>query len=79
MTVPATPGVENPLGVPCRYCGSDDTWVYLSLEARPPGTYSLSGAQDKVAASPWPYARCGGCGHVSRGTRVAVVRHTGTP
>lgn len=65
--LPAGLGERTPLGAPCRYCGSADTWVELRLVPKPVGSYSISGAQDKVVASEWPHAVCGGCGHVSVG------------
>lgn len=56
-----------PLGAPCRYCGSQETWVEHRFEADPQGGASLAGVQEKVTARTWPYAVCDGCGHVSRG------------
>ena len=58
---------RHPLGAPCKYCGSIDTWVEMRLEARRIGDFSLSGHQVKFSAGEWPYAVCGGCGHKSRG------------
>jgi hypothetical protein len=78
MTEP-TPTAENdaperkPLGAPCRYCGSGDTWVEWRLEAKPLGSFSLAGAQMKFSANRWPYAVCDGCGHVSRGEPTTVI------
>lgn len=60
---------RQPLGVPCRYCGSADTWIEMRLETKPPGTFSLAGVGMKLTATTWPYAVCDGCGHVSRGQR----------
>ena len=39
----------------------------MRLETKPPGTHSLAGVGTKLAATEWPYAVCGGCGHTSRG------------
>lgn len=72
-TAPAIPrdGLpeREPLGAPCRYCDSADTWVEWRFDAVPVGTYSLAGVGTKVLATRWPYAVCDGCGHVSRGSR----------
>lgn len=68
--IPGTAGYVDekiPLGAECLYCGSADTWVEWRLLARPLGSYSLSGNQMKFSAAAWPYAVCGGCGHVSKG------------
>lgn len=63
-------GVVLPGGV-CRYCGHDEIVVEQRWEPLPePGRYALPGAATKVAARPWPYARCTGCGHVSRGQQA---------
>lgn len=64
------PAERQPLGAPCRYCGSDKTWVEWRLEANPVGTYSLAGVQMKFPVRRWPYAICDGCGHVSRGQQT---------
>jgi hypothetical protein len=41
--------------------------AYWKLEIKPPGTFSLAGNTMKASAYWWPYARCGACGHESRG------------
>ena len=58
---------RRPLGAPCKYCGSPETFIEDRLEVKPPGEFSLAGAQMKFPTHKWPYAVCGGCGHVSRG------------
>lgn len=58
---------RTPLGASCRYCDSNDTWIEMRLETKPPGTHSLAGVGTKLAATEWPYAVCDGCGHTSRG------------
>ena len=70
IDLPARPGERKPLGAPCRYCGSADTWVEIRLEGKPLGTFSLAGVQTKTTAGEWPYAVCDGCGHESRGQVV---------
>ena len=74
IALPETLGERTPLGAPCCYCGSADTWIELRPEAKPIGTFSLAGAHPKVSASTWPYAVCDGCGHVSRGQRIPPVQ-----
>ena len=54
-------------GALCKRCGSEDFRVVYKLEARPLGTFSLSGHQMKFSAQQWPYAVCQGCGATSRG------------
>lgn len=59
-------------GVPCTNCGETALRLeYRELfEAKPLGTWSLAGVQDKrsVVARPWPYCVCDACGAESRGT-----------
>lgn len=59
--------------VPCPNCHVRALEIFTKLEARPLGTWSLAGAQDKVSAIAWPYVRCvadrGGCGEEGRITR----------
>lgn len=60
--------------VPCARCGVHALELFLKLEARPLGTWSLAGAQLKTSATTWPYVRCdvgrGGCGAECRGRQV---------
>lgn len=70
--IPGTAGYLNkkiPLGenARCLYCGSFDVWLEWRILAKPIGTFSLAGGQMKFSAAGWPYAVCGGCGHVSKG------------
>lgn len=63
---------DNPLtGVPCRDCGQLTLRIEWrsKLVAKPTGSYSLAGAQPKVAAEekPWPWAVCDNCGDESEG------------
>lgn len=59
------PGVEYPVSENfCRYCESTDVVLLLKLEAV---EGSLAGVQLKTSARAWPYLRCRGCGHESRG------------
>lgn len=69
---------RKPLGAPCVYCTSADTWVEWRLEATPLGEFSLAGAQMKWPVKHWPYAVCDGCGHVSRG-KLEPVNRPGEP
>lgn len=62
---------REPLGLPCRHCGSADTWVEWRMEIVPFGTYSIAGATVKISAKTWPYAVCEGCGLISRGEPAA--------
>lgn len=59
---------------PCTRCGAYALEIFFVLEARPLGTWSLSGRTPKAVASPWPYMRCvadrGGCGAECRGHEV---------
>lgn len=55
------------LGVACRYCGSDRTYIEMRLESSPLGTFSLAGVAMKTTAHAWPWAVCDGCQHESRG------------
>ncbi|MFI0265608.1 hypothetical protein [Streptomyces luteogriseus] len=58
-------GVEYPVASNhCRYCQSTDLVLVVKLEAMPG---SLAGVQVKTSARKWPYLRCKGCGHESRG------------
>ena len=66
-TLPTKLGERTPLGAPCRHCGSHDTFIELRLDPKPPASYSLAGAQNKVAATAWPWAVCDGCGKTSKG------------
>lgn len=43
---------------PCPDCGHRTLEVQLRLRARPPGTWSLAGAQPKTSAVVWPYVVC---------------------
>lgn len=52
----------------CKFCGPEHTLrVEIRLEPAPIGSFSLAGAQTKVAATQWPYAVCESCGRSSRG------------
>jgi hypothetical protein len=60
------PGEEYPVeGNSCRHCGSGDLVLVVKLEAT---GGALAGMQMKVSAKAWPYLRCRGCKHESRGT-----------
>jgi hypothetical protein len=67
MDLPVTPerAAERLARVECPGCHGVGTLAleYL-LVAKPFGTYSLAGAQPKVAAYEWPYLVCAaeGCG-----------------
>lgn len=59
MTVRAEP---NPfVGIPCVKCGVPALRLEWRLQARPIGTFSLSGAQLKVSAHSHPYCVCDNC------------------
>lgn len=53
----------------CPACGVKALAIETRLEAKPTGTYSLAGAQTKVAAVEWPWLMCGSCGAEARGKR----------
>lgn len=58
-------GVEYPVsGNFCRYCNSTNLVFLLKLEAV---EGSLAGMQLKTSARSWPFLRCKGCGHESKG------------
>jgi hypothetical protein len=44
--------------VPCPRCGELTLRFTTRLEARPLGTWSLAGRQDKTSAVEWPYVVC---------------------
>jgi hypothetical protein len=55
----------------CRHCGHEGLVPHWrsKLVLKPPGTYSLAGAQLKASAHliPWPWVSCPRCGHNSEG------------
>lgn len=53
---------------PCPTCRNHSLELRMRLEARPLGTWSLSGRQPKTSAVEWPYAVCvtDGCGFETR-------------
>lgn len=59
---------EGPVPGTCARCNTDGTLrIEYRLEAKPLGTYSLAGAQMKVAATRWPWMVCDACGSTCRG------------
>lgn len=54
---------------PCPICDHKTLQIVMRIEAKPPGTFSLSGVQMKVSAAPWPYLMCTNCGAEARGRR----------
>jgi len=52
----------------CPGCGADTLQVEWRLTAAPLGSYSLAGAQDKIAAREVPWLVCGHCGIAAQGT-----------
>ncbi|MFJ2115332.1 hypothetical protein ACIOEX_26140 [Streptomyces sp. NPDC087850] len=48
----------------CKYCESTDLAFVVKLEAVPG---SLAGVQIKTSARAWPFLKCRGCNHESRG------------
>lgn len=60
---PAVRGVHvrQPLGKPCRACGSTSTWVEIRRELDRAGSGQVG---------EWPYAVCQACGHAERGRRT---------
>lgn len=59
---------------PCPDCLRYTLRLELRLEARPLGTWSLSGAQPKTSAIEWPYAVCV-ADDCNFETRAKVVDH----
>lgn len=53
--------------IACTKCGSRLLRIEIRLEAKPIGTWSLSGNQMKTVAEEWPYMVCDGCGSECRG------------
>lgn len=53
----------------CPGCGHSGLRIEMRLLARPLGTFSLAGAQDKVSASEVPFLICDGCGASAQGHR----------
>jgi hypothetical protein len=53
----------------CPRCGEDRWSIEWHLVAKEDGTYSLAGAQPKVAAVQTPFLVCGNCGYEIRGKR----------
>lgn len=52
----------------CKYCNVVGLiTLHERIVTHPLGTWSLSGSQPKTSASKVLYARCGSCGHESRG------------
>lgn len=51
----------------CPACGADALRIEYRLRAKPLGTYSLAGAQPKVAAENWPWLVCDSCGIEAEG------------
>jgi hypothetical protein len=47
---------------PCPNCGATELRIEHRLQARPIGSFSLSGVQTKVTAREWPWLVCGACG-----------------
>ncbi|ARD42503.1 hypothetical protein [Actinomyces gaoshouyii] len=59
---------EGPVPGTCARCGIDGQLrIEYRMEAKPLGTFSLAGAQMKVAATRWPWMVCGACGATCRG------------
>lgn len=46
---------------PCPWCGIRALHIGEELQAKPVGSYSLSGAQIKVSAQVVPILECGNC------------------
>lgn len=61
-------------GWTCKYCSTTGEIVLVwktELVAKPLGTWSLSGMQNKAncVEVSWPWAVCKNCGHESKGKR----------
>lgn len=54
---------------PCPQCGLKALTIEWRLEAKATGTYSLAGAQPKVAATEVPWVVCWSCGVEAKGQR----------
>lgn len=65
--VPADHAKGDPAPFACRYCHGTDVRIVDRFEVVPLGTYSVAGAQDKVAVTSTVWAICGTCGHASQG------------
>ncbi len=68
---------------PCPACGTGPGTLSLQvgsrLQARPLGTFSLAGAQMKVAAIASPVLRCSACGLQVQGRWDSDGRHVVSP
>lgn len=51
----------------CKYCNHQGLRIEWRLKAKPLGTWSLAGMQDKVVAQKWPWCICDNCKHESEG------------
>ena len=55
---------------PCPWCGSRTLHIGDELQAKPVGTFSLSGAQFKVSAYTFPVLTCQSCDLSVDGTYI---------
>lgn len=55
---------------PCPSCKQDTLTVTWKFAPKPIGTYSIAGAQSKVAAEQVPYLVCGNCDFEEKGKRA---------
>lgn len=51
----------------CPACGHEALTIEWRYEAKPIGSFALSGAQFKVSAVLWPWIKCQNCGIEARG------------
>jgi hypothetical protein len=66
--VTSQPAYPDLMALPCTNCGvKGGLQIEMRLEAKPPSTYSLAGAQPKVAARSWPWMVCRNCSAECRG------------
>ena len=52
---------------PCPACGELTLVIEERFEAKPIGTWSLAGVQNKMTGTMWPWIRCTNCGVEARG------------
>lgn len=66
-TIPPAPIGAKPVPDPCPHCGVAALHIEARFAASPIGTYSLAGAQMKLAAELTVYLVCRACGAEVRG------------
>jgi uncharacterized Zn finger protein len=65
--MPDRPPYPDASDTPCPGCGALALVIEEKFEAKPLGTYSIAGVQDKAVGTMWPWIRCTNCGITARG------------